>query len=134
MALKQILQRSSQVSFYGHETFPFRHSWLMKGVNAVAQSASFFSSERAMIELGVGKNMVQAIRYWCLALRLIREDATTGMRSGRYVPTEFGRSVFAEGGFCSGREHMGPIWMISFEHIRSRFSASLTDFSYFSFH
>lgn len=132
MTLGQTAQRSSQVSFYGHETFPFRHSWLTKGVNAVSQKAEFFSSERAMIELGVGKNMVQAIRYWCLALHLICEDATAGARSGRYVPTEFGRSVFVEGGFDPYMEDPATLWLLQW-NLASNLKQATTWFWMFNY-
>ena len=51
-------------SFSGHETFPFRYTWLKKGVDAVSDDPSVFSSDRATITLGVGKNMVRSIRHW----------------------------------------------------------------------
>jgi Protein of unknown function (DUF4007) len=49
------------ISFSGHETIPFRYAWLKKGGDAVAKDPTFFSHERAMIDLGVGKNMVNSI-------------------------------------------------------------------------
>ena len=48
-------------SFSGHETFPFRYTWLKKGVDAVRDDPSVFTSDRATITLGVGKNMVRSI-------------------------------------------------------------------------
>lgn len=52
-------------SFSGHESFPFRHTWLTKGVTAFAKDPTIFSKDEAMVILGVGKNMVQSIRHWC---------------------------------------------------------------------
>jgi hypothetical protein len=103
---------NSQVSFYGHETFPFRHSWLWKGINAVSQDPAFFARERAMVELGVGKNMVQAIRYWCLAAQLMGEDFGSGAGRGRYVPTKIGRRIFASGGFDPYMEDPATLWLL----------------------
>jgi len=55
--------------FSGHETFPCRYAWLPKAAREVNNDASIFaaSSERenlAMVRLGVGKNMVRALRFW----------------------------------------------------------------------
>lgn len=52
-------------TFGRHETFPLRYAWLTKGVEALRKRPSIFSlPEQAMIELGVGRNMVSAIQYW----------------------------------------------------------------------
>lgn len=49
----------------GHETFPFRYTWLPKAVKMVTNNPKIFSDEdNAMVSLGVGKNMVRAIRFW----------------------------------------------------------------------
>ena len=50
--------------FSGHQTFVFRFGWLEKGFKYVASGKSF-SDENAIVDLGVGKNMVESINYWC---------------------------------------------------------------------
>jgi len=102
---------NSTFSFSGHETFPFRQSWLKKGVDAVAGDPFFFTQEKAMVQLGVGKNMVGAIRHWCIAARLIRED-TTAIRRGGFVPTQLGKRLFSDGGFDPYFEDPGTLWLI----------------------
>jgi Protein of unknown function (DUF4007) len=99
-------------TFAGHQTFPFRHSWLKKGINAISNDPTFFSSSRAMIELGVGKKMVESIRYWCLALRLMQEDLSSQARRGHLVPTEIGRSIFFDNGFDPYLEDPATLWLI----------------------
>lgn len=48
----------------GHETFPCRYTWLPKAVRGLSKNPQLFSDEdQAMVDLGVGKNMVRAIRY-----------------------------------------------------------------------
>ena len=61
-------------SFSGHQTFPFRYTWLKKGVDAVTENPKIFSSENASVTLGVGKNMVNSIRHWCSVAGFIRPD------------------------------------------------------------
>jgi hypothetical protein len=55
------------LSFSGHETFVFRYAWLKKGVDAVQRDHVVFNDDSGMVTLGVGKNMVRAIRHWGLA-------------------------------------------------------------------
>jgi hypothetical protein len=79
--------------FSGHETFPCRYAWLPKAVRALASSPKALSDEEnAMVELGVGKNMVRAIRFWVQAagMAVSRKDV--------YDLTEFGRELVDEGG------------------------------------
>ena len=55
--------------FSGHETFPCRYAWLPKAVGAIQREREIFSQEEgAIVELGVGKNMVKAIRFWMQAM------------------------------------------------------------------
>lgn len=51
--------------FGRHETFPLRYAWLTKGLSALEKQPYIFGDpEQAMMELGVGRNMVNAIQYW----------------------------------------------------------------------
>jgi hypothetical protein len=105
-------KRIQNVSFSGHETFPFRHSWLKKGVAAVSEDSTFFSKDRAMVDLGVGKNMVQSIRHWCTAARLIEEEGNSGGGRVRLAPSELGRMLFAETGADQYLEDPATLWLL----------------------
>lgn len=75
--------------FSGHETFPCRYAWLPKAAQAVSEDGNhdILSSARekdAMVQLGVGKNMVRSIRFWAEATDVIRPNET-----GHFV-TDFG--------------------------------------------
>lgn len=51
--------------FSGHESFAFRYGWLPKLYEAVSADPQVFSSdERGILQLGLGKNMVRALRFW----------------------------------------------------------------------
>lgn len=52
--------------FSGHETFHCRPIWLKKGYD-FANSDRLFKDDDAVIELGVGKNMVASIKFWLRA-------------------------------------------------------------------
>src|SRR6185437_16640708 len=75
------------VSFSGHETFTLRHGWLKKALDAVSQDRNIFTKENAMVELGVGKNMVRSIRHWALATDVLAESP--GTRGNQLEPTPF---------------------------------------------
>ncbi len=62
-----------KLSFSGHESFQCRSLWLKKGYDFVNNGHSF-TNEDAVVELGVGKNMVNAIRFWMKAFGLTYEN------------------------------------------------------------
>ncbi len=61
----------SHPTFARHETFHPRYGWLKKGVELIDHDPAAFSNPDVHMELGVGKNMAHAIRYWCEAFGLI---------------------------------------------------------------
>ncbi len=60
----------------GHQTFSFRYGWLEKGY-AFVKGGNRFSDEEAIVKLGVGKNMVESIKYWCEMTGIIEDGAAT---------------------------------------------------------
>ncbi|WP_288387514.1 DUF4007 family protein [Acinetobacter soli] len=48
--------------FSGHETFALRYGWLNKAHNLLNLNEK--DVEKQVVELGVGKNMVNSIKYW----------------------------------------------------------------------
>ncbi len=80
-------------AFGRHETFPLRYAWLTKGYKAIVERPDIFAQpDRAMVKLGVGRNMVSAILYWLQAARLI------DYVDGQAVPTELGHTILGEQG------------------------------------
>ena len=49
-------------TFSGHESFPCKSLWLKKGYDFVIQEKDF-NSPNAVVDLGVGKNMVSSIKW-----------------------------------------------------------------------
>jgi hypothetical protein len=93
--------------FSGHETFPCRYAWLPKAYRAVETTPSpLAEDEQAMIELGVGKNMVRAIRFW------VQVAGVAASRDGILETTDFGRAVFAGDGFDPFLEDVRTLWLI----------------------
>jgi len=98
------------VSFSGHETFTLRHGWLKKAVDAVQADRQIFVKDRAMVDLGVGKNMVRSIRHWALASDVLRE--MPGTRGAELAATEFGDLIFGPQGADPFLEDLNTLWLI----------------------
>ena len=99
-------------SFSGHETFPFRYTWLKKGVDAVRENPTIFADDSATITLGVGKNMVRSICYWCQTTRLIKFDGVDLNHRRRFVSTNHGDKIFADDGLDPYLEDAATLWLI----------------------
>ena len=93
------LAEAAERSFARHETFHPRYSWFRKAFTHVAEDGAAFNREDATVEIGVGKNMVRAIRFWGLAARLITLDGRSGKRgrTQEYAATRRGAALFGEG-------------------------------------
>ena len=63
-------------TFSGHESFPCKSLWLKKGYDFVV-SGNDFNSPSAVMDLGVGKNMVASIRYWLRVFGITENDKNT---------------------------------------------------------
>lgn len=97
--------------FSGHETFPCRYAWLPKAYNAVEQDPDAFADdEKAMVRLGVGKNMVRAIRFWMQATSVARPRRPNG-----YEVTPFGQALLGRRGFDPFLEDVRTLWLIHWQ-------------------
>ncbi len=65
-----------------HGSFQLRYGWITKGIQAIqakkdTKITDVFTADDATVELGVGKNMVAAIRYWLTATKVIDNNSIT---------------------------------------------------------
>ena len=60
------------MKFRGHETFFIRKGWLYKGMSNIVKEPEVFQGAvgNPMDVLGIGANMVKALRYWLTATKL----------------------------------------------------------------
>lgn len=94
--------------FSGHESFACRYGWLPKLYEAVQQDAELFGNdERAILRLGLGKNMVKAIRFWGQAFGLLRIER--GLARNTELAT---RLLDAEVGIDPYLEDPGSLWRL----------------------
>lgn len=106
-------------AFGGHETFPFRYTWLPKAVQFVANDAFFFQREDAMVRLGVGKNMVRSIRHWALACGVLEEDTARSSRGQALRISTFGQQLFGAKGWDPYLEDPASIWLLHWNVART---------------
>lgn len=104
----------STAKFSGHESFPFRNTWLTKGVRNCAEDHALFRKDEALVTLGVGKNMVRAIKYWCLATQVLEVDPEISNNRGYYLrPTPIGKRVFlGDRAWDPYLEDEGTVWLL----------------------
>jgi hypothetical protein len=91
-------------TFSGHESFYCKSLWLKKGYDFV-KTDNNFNAEDAVVHLGVGKNMVTAIRYWLRAFGLLDDRK----------PTQIADFLFDnENGKDPYIEDLGTLWLLHY--------------------
>lgn len=107
------MHEAAVASFGRHETFHPRYGWLRKGFDAAIEDPEVFLDKAAPVRLGVGKNMVKAIRFWGLATKTTTEvPHPTMSRRSIVVPTGFGEALLADNGVDRYLEDPGSIWLL----------------------
>ena len=93
------------MKFSGHETFACRYVWLPKALQAIQSDPRVFADEdEAIVELGVGKNMVRSIRFW------VEASGTAKPAQQGLEPTKLGLLIF--GGWDPFIEDIQTLWLI----------------------
>jgi hypothetical protein len=117
---------STRSSFARHETFYPRYGWLRKAHGAVGVSPTSFTDEDATVNLGVGKNMVNAIRYWGTAFKIIQPSDSGGARGvTRYEATHLGDKIFGNNGVDPYLEELSTLWLLHWQLLKAPCSAPL---------
>ena len=93
-------------TFARHETFHPRYLWLKKAYDGVSEDSSAFLQKDAIVKFGVGKNMVNAIRFWSLAFKI-----TKPVKKG-LEPTQFGDKIFSKDGLDPYLERAETLWVL----------------------
>lgn len=114
----------SRYKFSGHETFECRHFWLKKGFDFIDKKG-VFKSDQALIELGVGKNMISSISYWMKAFGVV-DSATSDL-------TEFGRYIFHTQGKDPYLEDIGTLYLLHHNIMKNEELASIYKMTFIDF-
>lgn len=107
--------------FARHETFHPRFGWLKKGFDALRKDRHVFLRDDAPVILGVGKNMVRSIRYWCEAFKVTQGDQ----------PTDWGHQIFDQ--WDNYLEDIASLWLLHWYLLKPPCSATAwwISFNYF---
>ena len=108
------------MKFRAHDTFFIRKGWLNKGMRNVNKDPAVFmgTNGNPMDILGIGANMVKALRYWLQAVNLTSEP-NSGKRDQTF--TEFGRVVFENDPYI---EEMGTLWLLHYQLAKNKDEAT----------
>lgn len=103
-----------KLQFSGHESFHCRQFWLKKGFDFI-QSGKKFSEESAVVDLGVGKNMVTSIRFWMRSFDLLDEKDRL---------TSIAKKLFDDNGFDPYLEDEGTLWLLHYHLTKNNLASS----------
>jgi hypothetical protein len=104
----------TKYTFSGHDSFQCRLLWLKKGFDYVQEGKSF-NDEDAVVQLGVGKNMVSSIRFWLKAFNVI---------DNKDIPTVFGKRLFDdETGYDPFLEDEASLWLLHYQLVKNGFAS-----------
>lgn len=99
----------SKLSFSGHDTFNCRQFWLKKGLDHIWAKHKF--NDDAVIELGVGRNMVSSIKYWVNAFGLLDEE----------TPNKLAEEIFKpETGLDPYLEDINTLWLMHYNLVATK--------------
>lgn len=114
--------------FSGHETFALRQLWLPKMARFISDLAAngettFPSVEDCIIELGVGKNMISAMRWWAEVCGVVEP--------GQIALTPAGNLFFGPNGKDTAAEDPATLWFLHW-HLASTPNAFTTVWFFFN--
>jgi len=98
------------MKFRAHDTFFIRKGWLYKGLKNIERDPQVFlgTNGNPMDVLGIGANMVKALRYWLQAVGL-SEEPSAGRKP--QTITELGNVIYENDPYM---EELGTLWLIHY--------------------
>ncbi len=113
------------MSFAKHETFYIREGWLYKGMAAIKaaeaqdQLPTIFLDRDAPERLGIGRNMVRALRFWIQATGLAFEERDQSRTVQRLTP--FGEWVWKHDRYF---EDEATLWLTHYKLVTQKEQAT----------
>ena len=99
------------MKFRAHDTFFIRKGWLSKGMERIVEKPDLFvdKAENPMDILGIGSNMVKALRYWMQTVGLTQEP-----KSGRRIQslTPLGQRIYDNDCYI---EELGTLYLLQYK-------------------
>ncbi len=116
MAVQDVPSGQPKLTFSGHDTFHCRHLWLKKGYDFV-KSGRKFSDHDAVVELGVGKNMVAAIAFWMKAFGLTDKEGNL-TKIAKYILDDKGKDPYLE--------DEATLWLLHYQLVTQGIASTYT--------
>lgn len=110
-----MIMSNQPLRFSGHDSFQCRYYWLKKGYDFIRNDGDF-NSDDAPVQLGVGKNMVTAIRYWMISFGIY--DIETKKLS------QLAELLFDDNGWDPYLEDQGTLWLLHYHLVRNGYATS----------
>jgi hypothetical protein len=122
MTSTDVVDSKSSFRFSGHETFACRYAWLPKAYRALRENPkALIDEDWAMVELGIGKNMVRSLRFWVEVMGVAVPVKGVGQKL-----TLFANEIFKKSGFDPYLEDVRTLWLlhwnISSQHVSIPFA------------
>ena len=117
------MDRKIKYSFSGHESFYCKTLWLKKGYDFISENKDF-NAPNAVVELGIGKNMVSSLRFWMRAFGLFYEGKST-LIADYLFDNQTGKDPYIE--------DLGTLWLLHYLLIKSDL-ASIYKLFFIDFH
>ncbi|WP_336784701.1 DUF4007 family protein [Paenibacillus sp. MMO-177] len=80
------------MAYARHQSFYLRDKWFSKGLRAVSQNPRFFFNEYAFETIGLGKNMLESLKYWLVAFNVLEEKTEDGQKV--HTLSDLGRILY----------------------------------------
>lgn len=102
-----LAQTADTYRFGGHQTFPLRIAWLPKAAKGLSEGRDVLGNVLAgVVNLGLGKNMVEALRCWADAYGV----ACRGEAGWQLTPE--GQAIFGPKGYDRYLEDTQTLWWL----------------------
>ena len=110
---------NSTMKFRAHDTFFIRKGWLSKGLRNVKKDPDVFKGnyDNPMDVLGIGANMVKALRYWMQAVGLTSESN----KNRSQILTPLGELIDTYDPYI---EEIGSLWLLHYKLAINRENAT----------
>jgi Protein of unknown function (DUF4007) len=102
-----------KLNFSGHESFHCRNVWLKKGYDFLDKEHKF-NEPTAVVDLGVGKNMVSSINYWMKSFGLVEKN---------YSLSKLADFLFSKKGADPYLEDNATLWLLHFHLVTDNFAS-----------
>lgn len=99
----------------GHETFTLKYGWIKKIVDEIGEAEAvnsdevktIFTNPSSIVRFGVGKNMVNSLKYWAKYVGLIDPIS--------YKLTNFAKDFFSDDGCDPYLESIETVWLVHYK-------------------